>query len=126
MPLFQFHMRLCTFMYVRICYCLSCGQKVSKATALTLLLPGRAEAQVRLRLKVPDCSEALKTEQMDRKGNLVSASCHTGSSERHGEQTVQVVESSVNTSEVTDHTQKEARKFLAALHGESMCPAGML
>lgn len=34
--------------------------------------------------------------------------------------------SSVNTSEVTDHTQREAWNFLAALPGESMCPAWML
>lgn len=115
------------FMYGCICYCLELWSGSFQSYSFKSPASRRAEAQVKLKLKVPDCFEALKTEQLDRKGNLVSASCHTGSSERHGEQTVQVVErSSVNTSEVTDHTQKEARKFLAVLHGESMCPAGML
>ena len=52
---------ICAFMYAHICYgyTLNCGQKVSKATALTLLLPGRAEPPSQAQtttLKLPGCS----------------------------------------------------------------------
>lgn len=100
-------------------FTMSNRQKVSKATDLTLLLPRRAEALSQAQtatLMVHNFSSILREEQAKSKGHVVLASCKTGSSERQGEQTVQMTQllsvlvgSSVKGSEITTTLRKELK-----------------